>query len=174
MLGEELIPSFNLTGMFVLLDSGLWAVESDLENSLYMASTMYPTTAAGPKVHLMRDSLLPSGVAFGLQKDSQLKPYFDKEIQRLIEAGLVDYHRLQFAKKMDKWNPKKTKSLISFSLHNLQGGFFLFIIGLVIAIVIFIGELVLSKIKIQRIKESLENDPSLIGDRKIDFQDTVF
>ena len=158
MLGQELIPTFNLTGMFVLLDSGLWAVESDLENLLYMAATMYPTTAAGPKVHLMRETILPSGDAFGLQKDSQLKPYFDKEIQRLIEAGLVDYHRLQFAKKLDKWNPKKTNSLISFSLNSLQGCFLLLIIGVVISTIIFTGEVVFNLLKTWRIKRSSENN----------------
>jgi hypothetical protein len=142
--------------MFVQVDSGLWATESNVENILYIAATMYPTTAAGPKVHLMRDSIMPSGVALGLQKNSQLKKYVDKEIQRLIETGLVDYHRLQFAKNMDKWNPRtNNNNLISFSLDNLQGGFFLLLVGVLISAMTFAGELLSNRMKMRRIENSL-------------------
>ena len=121
-----------------------------------MAATMYPTTTAGSKVHLMGDSILPSGVAFGLQKNCQLKPYFVKVIQRLIETGIVDYHQLQFDKKMENEIQKQqTNSLTSFSLHRLEGGFLLLIIGVVISAMIFSGEIVYNIIKIRRIKQRL-------------------
>lgn len=140
-LGVELIPHYNLTGMFVSLETGAWAVESNLDNLLYMAATMYPTTTAGPKVHLIKDAILPSRVAFGLQKDSQLKLYFDKDMQRLIEAGIVDHQKSVFAKKMQKWNPKKANSRISFSLDSLQGAFYLLVFGFTLSILTFIAEL---------------------------------
>ncbi|XP_059350103.1 uncharacterized protein LOC132087760 [Daphnia carinata] len=146
-LGAELIPHYNLTGMFVSLESGEWAVESNLDNLLYTAATMYPTTTTGPKVHLIKDKILPSRVAFGLQKDSQLKVYFDKKIQHLIEAGIVDHLKSVFAKKMDKWNPKKANSLISFSLDSLQGAFYLLVFGFALSTFIFVAEIVVKMLK---------------------------
>lgn len=146
-LGRELIPHYNLTGMFVSLESGAWAVESNVDNLLYMAATMYPTTTAGPKVHLIKDAILPSRVAFGLQKDSQLQVYFDRDIQYLIEAGIVDHLKSVFAKKMDKWNPKKTNSRISFSLDSLQGAFYLIVFGFALSTLIFVAEVVVKMLK---------------------------
>ncbi|KAI9559846.1 hypothetical protein GHT06_013853 [Daphnia sinensis] len=140
-IGEQLIPHYNLTGMFLSLETGSSAIESSLNNLLYMAATMYPTTSAGPRVHLIKENLVPAWVAFGLQKNSQLKPYFDKEIQRLIESGLVEHHRTTFAKKLDKWNPKKANDRISFSLDSLQGAFYLLGVGIVASIVVFIVEI---------------------------------
>ena len=82
-----------------------------------MTATAYPTTVTGPQVHLVRESILPTCVAFGMQKDSQLKPYFDQEIQLLVEAGIVQNNAAMFAKKLDIWNPKKVNyhNLTSFS-----------------------------------------------------------
>ena len=140
-IGQDLIINYNLTGMFVSLDSGTSAVQSNLNNLLYMAATMYPTTTTGPKVHLIKDTIMPARVAFGLQKNSQLKPYFDKGIQRLIESGLIDHHKTTFAKKLDKWNPKKADDRISFSLDSLQGAFYLLGIGVVASILVFVIEI---------------------------------
>ncbi|EFX71092.1 hypothetical protein DAPPUDRAFT_256141 [Daphnia pulex] len=153
-IGEDLIPNYNLTGMFVSLGSGSSAVQSNLNNLLYMAATMYPTTAAGPRVHLIKENIVPAWVAFGLQKNSQLKPYFDKGIQRLIESGLIDHHTTMFAKKLGKWNPKKASNdLISFSLDSLQGAFYLLGIGVVGSILIFAIEISLKSVKRLRPKK---------------------
>ncbi|XP_059350104.1 uncharacterized protein LOC132087761 [Daphnia carinata] len=140
-IGEQLIPHYNLTGMFVELEKGSFAIESSLNNILYMTALMYPTTSAGPRVHLIKENLLPAWVAFGLQKNSQLKPYFDKEIRRLTESGLVEHHITTFAKKLVKWNPKKANDRISFSLDSLQGAFYLLGVGIVASIVVFIVEI---------------------------------
>ncbi|XP_032793704.2 probable glutamate receptor [Daphnia magna] len=140
-IGEQLIPHYNLTGMFVSLETDSSAIQSSLNNLLYMAATMYPTTSAGPRVHLIKENLVPAWVAFGLQKNSQLKPYFDKEIQRLIESGLVEHHRTTFAKRLVKWNPKKASDRISFTLDSLQGAFYLLGVGIVASIVVFTIEI---------------------------------
>jgi hypothetical protein len=155
-IGEDLIPNYNLTGMFVSLGSGSSAVQSNLNNLLYMAATMYPTTAAGPRVNLIKENIMPAWVAFGLQKNSQLKPYFDKGIQRLIESGLIDHHTTMFAKKLGKWNPKKASNdLISFSLDSLQGAFYLLGIGVVGSILIFAIEISLKSVKRLRPKKDI-------------------
>ena len=145
-LGNELIINYNLTEMYLSLVSGSTAVASNVDNLLYTAATLYPPTANGPRVHLIKDSILPVQAAFGLQKGSQLKPYFDREIIRLIEAGIVDYHSNSFAKKIDKWNPKKEKCRITFSLNSLQGAFYLLGIGLLGSLLSFFAEVIYFKL----------------------------
>jgi hypothetical protein len=160
-IGQDLVPNYNLTGMFVSLESGSSAVQSNLNNLLYMAATMYPTTTAGPKVHLIKENIMPAWVAFGLQKNSELKPYFDKGIQRLVESGLIDYHKTKFAKKIANWNPKKANDRISFSLDSLQGAFYLLGIGVVASIFVFVIEISLIPIAVfnhkQRKSKELKN-----------------
>ena len=141
-LSENLIPNYNLTEMYMLLGTNKWSVQSNLDNLRYMAATWYPSTAAGPRVHLIREGILPVWAAFGLQKKSQLKAYLDKHIQLLIESGLVDFHSAEFAKKLDKWNPKRGNDRVSFSMNSLQGAFYLLGLGNLISIVIFVGELI--------------------------------
>lgn len=157
-LGEELIPNYNLTEMYLLLGSGPWAVQSNVDNLLYMAASLYPSTTAGPQVHLIKDAILPVRAAFGLQKYSQLKPYFDREINRIVEFGLVDYHTMTFAKKLDVWNPKKSNSRISFSLDSLQGAFYLLLIGSTISVLVFLGEFIIDRLGVQKKRLFLSAD----------------
>ena len=139
-LGDQLIPYYNLTETYLLLASGQYAVESNLDNLRYMAATMYPTKTTGPTVHLIKEAIMPVQATFGLQKDSQLKTYFDRHIQRLVEADIVGYQTNKFAKKIDKWNPKKSKVLVPFSLDSLQGAFYLVAIGYALALLAFVVE----------------------------------
>ena len=73
-LRRQFVVVNNLSQMYAMLGTGQWAIESDTESLLYMTATAYPTTVTGPQVHLVRESILPTCVAFGMQKDSQLKP----------------------------------------------------------------------------------------------------
>ena len=141
-LGQQLVTNRNLTYMFTLMKTGSWAVDSSLDNLRYVATTQYPTTSAGPQVHLMRECLLPMLAGFSLQKNSQIKTYLDRKIQILVQAGLVDFHRTQYAKKLADWNPKaSSRQLRSFSLDNLQGAFYLFAVGITISIISFFFDL---------------------------------
>ena len=90
----------------------------------------------------MRECLLPMLAGFSLQKNSQIKTYLDRKIQILVQAGLVDFHRTQYAKKLADWNPKaSSRQLRSFSLDNLQGAFYLFAVGITISIISFFFDL---------------------------------
>lgn len=159
-LGEQLVPYYNLSQMYSLLETGSWAVQSNLYNLLYVAATLYPpsnTTHKYPKVHLIKDAILPVQVAFGLQKDSQLKPYFDRVIYSLIESGLVSHHTMSFVSRMDNWNPSKKANDVrvsfSFSLDSLQGAFFLFGAGLTISILAFIVEIAFFTFQVRKSKK---------------------
>lgn len=139
-LAQQLVVNRNLTFMYSLLSTNLWAVDSSQDNLRYIAATQFPTTSSGPQVHLMDECLVPMLAAFGLQIISPIKPYLDRKIQHLVEAGLVDYHRSQFAKKSDNWNPKASDGLAPFSLNNLQGAFYLFCLGVAISTFTFVTE----------------------------------
>lgn len=146
-LGRQMITNDNLTYMFSLMDSGDWAVDANLDNLRYVVATQYPMTRSGPQVHLMRECVFAMRAALGLQKESPLKPYFDREIQRLIEGGLIEYHRLRFAKKAVVWNPTASKQKIAFSLDSLQGAFYSLALCVLASILAFIGEVMYTWIK---------------------------
>ena len=98
----------------------------------------------------MKERLFSTRSSFGLQKDSPLKPAMDRVIQRLIEAGLVEYHRSANYgnNKKDDEIPESASNedrLVRFSLDNLQGAFYLLSIGVVIATLAFVTELIVAK-----------------------------
>lgn len=147
-LGRQMITNDNLTYMFSLMNSSDWAVDANLDNLRYVVATQYPMTRSGPQVHLMRECVFAMRAALGLQKESPLKPYFDREIQRLIEAGLIEYHRSRFAKKAVVWNPKASKQkTVAFSLDSLQGAFYSLALCVLAAILALIGEVMHALIK---------------------------
>lgn len=144
-LGQQLVVETNATKFFALMDTGLWALESDVDHLLYHAVTLFPVSGSqGPRVHLMKQTMLPNAVALGFQKNSPLKPYFDKQIMLLVEAGLVNFHRSKFAKIPTNWSPKKSSdsNLTSFSLGSLQGPFFFYLTGIIASVIVFLFEII--------------------------------
>ncbi|EFX70686.1 hypothetical protein DAPPUDRAFT_256761 [Daphnia pulex] len=153
-LGGQVVTNDNLTYMFSLMDSGDWAVDANLDNLRYVVATQYPMTQAGPRVHLMSECVFSMRAALGLQKESPLKLYFDREIQRVIEAGLVEYHRSRFAKKAVTWNPTASKKkIVAFSLDSLQGAFYSFAIFVLLSTLAFVGEVIHALIKTRFLKK---------------------
>ncbi|XP_057369249.1 glutamate receptor ionotropic, delta-1-like [Daphnia carinata] len=141
-LGVQFAIATNLTQMFSLLETGSWAVMSNQGNLRYQAATLFPPTSDGRRVHLVRECVFPTRSAFGLQKGSSLKPYFDKEIYRLVEAGIVEHISSQFAKKQTSRDPTKSRKLAAYSLDNLQGAFYLLGLGIALSFVIFLSEVI--------------------------------
>ena len=143
-LGQQLVTSHNMSHMLSLLDTGNWAMDSSLDNLRYVAGEN------NKRLHLMKERLFSTRSSFGLQKDSPLKPAMDRVIQRLIEAGLVEYHRSANYgnnKKNDEIPESASNDdrLVRFSLDNLQGAFYLLSIGVVIATLAFVTELIVAK-----------------------------
>ena len=151
-LGHQMVTSDNISHMFSLLDSAQWAVDSSIDSLLYEVANRISPMAKNnvPQFHLMRECLFPTLSSFGLQKNSALKPYFDRGVLRMIETGLVQYHRSKFVKDLrdESMSTKSaaSKELISFSLHNLQGAFYLCICGFVVSICTFLFELLIFQI----------------------------
>ena len=140
LLGHQLVTTHNQTYMYSLLDSGHWAVDSSLDTLRYYASNQHSN------VHLMTEPLFPTRSCFGLQKDSPLKSHLDRVIQRLIESGLIDYQRSQFARRIQ---PKTGTDInnIAFTLQHLQGAFYLLTIGLSVSTVALIVEHIIYRLK---------------------------
>ncbi len=143
-LGGQFAVATNLTHMFSLLETDSWAVMSNQGNLRYEVSTRFPPTSNGPRVHLVNECVFPTRSAIGLQKHSSLKSYFDKEIYRIVETGIVEHITSLFAKKQDKWDPQtNADKLVSYSLDNLQGAFYLLGFGLGLSTLTFLVELIL-------------------------------
>ncbi|KAI9558989.1 hypothetical protein GHT06_015778 [Daphnia sinensis] len=141
-LGVQFAIATNLTNMFSLLETDSWAVMSNQGNLRYQAAALFPPTSDGPRVHLMTECVFPTRSALGLQKGSSLKPYFDKEIYRLVEAGIVEHISSQFAKKQKPWDPTKSRKLAAYSLDSLQGAFYLLGLGIALSFLIFLSEVI--------------------------------
>ena len=83
-----------------------------------------------------------------LQKNSALKPYFDKSIQTLIETGFYNHLRMKFCKTLNNYNPsdqqKNNKRIEPFSIDHLQGAFYLLAVGIFLSFFVFVLEIVSS------------------------------
>lgn len=144
-LGSQLAVATNLTNMFSLLETDSWAIMSNQGNLRYEIAAHYPPTTDGPRVHIMRECVFPTRSALGLQKHSSLKPYFDREIYRIVEVGLVEHITSLFAKKEDQWDPRANSGkLVSYSLDSLQGAFYLWALGIGISTFAFLAELIVN------------------------------
>jgi hypothetical protein len=94
----------------------------------------------------MTEPLFPTRSCFGLQKDSPLKSHLDRVIQRLIESGLIDYQRSQFARHIQQQrNTGTNRGNIAFSIQHLQGAFYLLTIGLSVSILALVVELIIHR-----------------------------
>uniref|UniRef100_A0A0P4ZJ32 Uncharacterized protein n=1 Tax=Daphnia magna TaxID=35525 RepID=A0A0P4ZJ32_9CRUS len=141
-LGEQFAIATNLTQMFSLLETDSWAVMSNQGNLRYQAAALFPPSSDGPRVHLVKECVFPTRSALGLQKGSSLKPYFDKKIYRLAEAGIVEHISSQFAKKQKPWDPTKSRKLAAYSLDDLQGAFYLLALSIAFSFLIFLSEVI--------------------------------
>lgn len=160
-LGHQLKTTDNMSQMLDLLKTGKWAVDSSLDSLNYLMNDDDERGLTGPlghrDLHIMQEKLFPTRSSFGLQKDSPLKSRVDRVLQRLIEGGLVDYHRSYLMNKPSagrrfpssgameqrRRNNKKT-TLIHFSLTNLQGAFYLLGIGVFVSTMAFALEFIIS------------------------------
>ena len=142
-LGGQLVVATNIEDMFSLVETNFWAVMSNQGNLLYEVASRFPPTSNGPRFHLVHECVFPTRSAIGLQKRSPLKPYFDREISKIAEAGIVEHITALYAKKQDNWNPRANAGkLFSYSLDSLQGAFYVWLLGLGLSTLTFIAELV--------------------------------
>lgn len=116
------------------MGSGDWTVQSPKETLEYMAAGKYKEVGnRNHRVHLMTECVLPAMSALGLPKNSLLKPYFDLEIQKLVEAGLTEHHKSEFARRLPDNNLSPNdveKAIKPLSLEDLQGAFYFLLFGL--------------------------------------------
>jgi len=139
-LGQQIIVTHNFTYMFSLMDSGTWAIQSSKGTLEYMAASKFKEGIAGNyRLHLMMECVLPTLSALGLQKNSLLKDDFNFEIQRLIEAGLIQHHRSEFARRLPANQIANVNNVIEpLSLGHLKGAFYLLLFGCLISFICFV------------------------------------
>jgi len=139
-LGQQMTVTYNLTYMYSLMDSDSWAIQSSKENLNYVVAKYFKETGTENRMHLMKECVWPFLRVFGLPNDSPLKRDFDYQIQRLFEAGLIQYHHSKFTKVPTDPTVTKTKSIKGLSLHDLEGAFYLLIVGFIASFVCFLME----------------------------------
>ena len=142
-LGSQWFKSANVSEMMSLLDTNQWAVESSFDHLLYLVSSI---PSGHQRFRLMKETLKEERSCMYLQKESALKPYFDRSIQFLIETGFYDHLRSKFCKKIGHINTKEQQQVAPFSLDHLQGAFYVFAIGMSVSLIAFLLELLVSLI----------------------------
>jgi len=148
-LGQQIIVTYNFTYMFSLMDSGTWAVQSSKETLKYMAAIKFKEGTAGDyRLHLMLECVLPTLSAFGLQQNSLLKDDFNYETQRLIEAGLIQHHRSEFARRLPENPIANVNNVIEpLSLDQLKVVFYLLLFGYLVSFICFVIERIIYRLK---------------------------
>ena len=88
--------------------------------------------------------VLPASNAFGLQKNSPLQTYFDREIQELLEYGFIEFHRSEFGKRPNDNGVRTTENkdavVEPLSLNDLQGAFYLLLFGYFLSLTCYVLE----------------------------------
>ena len=149
-LGRQVIVRMNVEEGIALLNSTLWAILIEKYFGQYILQNRFPAIRTAPRFHQTNECLLPTLSALGLQKNSPLKTHFDQNIQDFIETGLIKYH-------LDKFSTQKTLNVkeseienLLFTLNDLQGAFYLLFIGIGMASVSFILEIISSHYKVRK------------------------
>jgi hypothetical protein len=125
--------------MMHLIGTGSWAIEGDLDYLQYAVATHYPSSSESSlKFLVMKERLLPTRSCMILQQDSAIKVYVDRALQRMREAGFVEYYQSKFIKKLNKLKPQVRLS--PFSLNHLQGAFYLLVFGVALSFLVFVLE----------------------------------
>lgn len=92
----------------------------------------------------MDECFLSLPIAFGLKKDSPLKPMFDYKLRQLREAGLIEKwiaDEISSFGKFEKRFGTRARDAEALTLHDLQGAFIVFSVVLGFAFVCLILEL---------------------------------
>lgn len=113
------------------------------ENNKNQNNTDIKPTKDDRNLHVMKDCAIHMPISIGLQKNSPLKPKFDKLIRKIIEAGLIekwlnDIMTPIFAITM--YNGENIKALMN--LQKLYAGFVALAIGYFMSFVCLIGEII--------------------------------
>ena len=157
-LGQQVVTTFNMSHMFSLLTAASggrdWAVASSVDHLRYIQTG---DADLRRHYHVMRQCLYPTLSSFGLQRQSPIKDEIDRLIHRLIESGLVEYHRSVDYRHHHRHVRRKVANpadgspdagirngemVVQLSIKNLQGAFYLLAIGLALSVLTFVVEMV--------------------------------
>ena len=144
----------NLEEAFDKVESGDYAlVENRGFLELYIAGKY--TYGNEPSIRIVDQCLIPFNIGIGLQKYSPLTPSFNSVVMRLVESGLTkrwnrdvsDEFRLRNSKKNNKNKIEKGNLIDPLTIDHMLGVYMVFFGGLGIAGLIFVGEVVMMKLR---------------------------
>ncbi len=139
LLGQQLIVNYNLSWAYEQIEKpgGTCSLNS-LDDVKYMAATRFKPKSDGKKrVHIMDECMLPDLLAFGLQIKSPLKPYMDKRVNLMVQAGFFEYENRRFIHKIKFGNNIQH---VPFTIAELESAWLLYGVGIVLATLVFIYE----------------------------------
>ena len=112
-----------------------------------VVKTAYSSQQGIPELHLARADLFSCNGAWALQPGAVYKEAIDNSMTRLSEAGIIHKLRTNAIEEMKKREPRKIngeeiKNIKALAINNVQGVFFVWLVGLGLGIITFITEIV--------------------------------
>lgn len=91
-------------------------------------------------LHIMKECAVNMPISIGLEKNSPLKPRFDKLLRRLIEAGLVSKWLSEAVRNYESNVDEPEEALMD--LKKMYGAFVALGIGYFISVMALVGEVI--------------------------------
>uniref|UniRef100_A0A2P2IAA8 Glutamate receptor-like n=1 Tax=Hirondellea gigas TaxID=1518452 RepID=A0A2P2IAA8_9CRUS len=149
---NRLEPRYDLENVFKEVEAGEFAIiENKQFLELYVAGRYtYGDTAT---IRIVKQCLLPYSIGVGLQKFSPLQESFSKVVLSIVEFGLtqrwktevISEFRLRYLEEIALKTGKEAAVGDPLSIDHLLGVFMMYILGLILAALIFAGEILVQR-----------------------------
>lgn len=163
----KLVPP-NMTAQFLMGQENVNAIFENKHYLKYLSVKILPSTMHDiavnridprQRLHVMRECLRSFPVAIAMKPGTPFKSAMTRIIHQLNAAGIIDYWletvvHSEVAMTTKRYKKKKEP----FSLHSLEGAFYLLLLCYSIDIVAFLAELVFHRIWCRRL---LSNNPTI-------------
>ena len=144
---DRLESDLDFENLFDDVEKGEFSL---IENKQYLELIIASRYTYGNRatIRIVKECLLPYNIGLGLQKFSPLQETMNKVILRLFESGVLGYWKkevIDFFKDLnkDKRGTADDVDLVSsLSIDHLQGVFIIYSLGLFLALIIFLFELI--------------------------------
>ena len=149
---ERLEPTYEISDLFDKVEAGEYTVIENRHNLEFYIAAKY-TYGKKASIRIVDQCLVSYGISVVLQKYSPMAESFNKVILRIVESGLEERWKTEVNEEFRKRSYKEgrirklagdqtTKPL---AIDHLLGVFMVFLLGAVVAIWIFLAELLMHR-----------------------------
>ncbi|KAK7083242.1 hypothetical protein SK128_001428 [Halocaridina rubra] len=136
-----LVSSLRYLGQENCMDKVFDTQYAQLEGYSYV-QLLFLAMGYGKDVYFVKEQIYKANMAFFFKKNTPWKYKFDKGIMRLVESGLIHKWYDDIMAEFQKDSLQRTEETVGqpLSLAHLQGPFLLLVLGMLLALLIFLVE----------------------------------